>query len=109
MDFTELAAELDRILRPNDSYDIIRRSFALSGGKAAVFWCIDGLVDSDVMTRVLEFVHGTKEPAELLRSAPYTEVDGTPDPDAAAQKVLSGAVALASEAFDGFVVIYARR
>ena len=101
--------EIDRLLRPDASFDVIRREFVLSDGSAAVLWCIDGLTDSSVMERILEYLTLSGKAGKLADCAPYPEVETTSDPSVAVTKVLSGAVACAAAGEPEILLIFARR
>lgn len=104
----ELINKVDEILRPKQSFDIIRREYRTESGMKAVYWCIDGLVDSSVMERILEFIHSSADLSDLPSTAPYIEIGRSPDPYESAVKVLSGAVAVCAEKADEILLIYAR-
>ena len=108
MNYKQYTAELDRILRPEESYDIIRRVYALKNGSEIVFWCVDGLINSEIMERVIEFIHHAEDQTMLLETTPNVEVIATKDPHEAAIKVLSGMTILAVEGLDQLVMINAR-
>ena len=108
MEYNELVSKTDEILRPDASFDVIRREFALGDGSAAVYWAIDGLINSDVLERVLEFA-GRTSADDLAAKMPYAEVGTTDDPAFAASKVMSGAVAFAAEKAGDILLVYARR
>lgn len=108
MNYKEYVKELDRILRPKESYDIIRREYSLKCGSKIIFWCIDGLINSELMEHVMEFIHDTDEPAKLTYTTPHLEVTSSNDPNDAALKVLSGITVLAVEGLDEIVLINAR-
>jgi len=103
-----LAEIMDSILRPDASFDVIKREFRLGDGSAADYWAIDGLIDSAMTERVLEFIGAEEDTADLARSAPFPEVGATPDPAFAASKVLTGATALLPRGGREFVLIFAR-
>lgn len=108
LNYEEYITELDRILRPKESYDIIRREYSLKCGSSIVFWCIDGLINSEIMQRIIEFIHSADEPTKLLSTTPNVEVIASRDPDEAAIKVLSGMTVVAVEGLDRLVMINAR-
>lgn len=107
MNFEGYVSELDSVLRPDESFDIIRREYLPKHGRC-VFWCIDGLIDSDIMERVIEFIHQSKQPTELLYTLPSVEVSESKDVGDAALKVLSGMTALAVEGLDFLLLVNAR-
>lgn len=107
MEYEQLVLKIDGILRPNESFDIIRRDFMLGDGSPAVYWAIDGLIDSDVLERVLEFA-GRTSAADLAAKMPFTEVGATDDPNLAAAKVITGAAAFAVRDTDEVILVYAR-
>ena len=107
LNFEKYVSGLDSVLRPDESFDIIRREYSPKHGRC-VFWCIDGLIDSDIMERIIEFIHQTKQPSELLYTLPNVEVSESNDPYDAAIKVLSGMTALAVEGVDSLLLVNAR-
>jgi len=108
VDFKNAAAQIDAVLHPDDSFDVIRRELKLKGGRAAIVWCIDGLIDSSVLERVIEFIELAEKPLTLEYSVPFVESETSCDPSYSAIKVLSGGVAIAVDGKDDIVLIFPR-
>ena len=66
-DFEKDKARIDKLLRVNESYDLIYRVVTI-GGKKACFYFVDGFCKDSVMEKVLEFLYGIK-PEEMPETA----------------------------------------
>ena len=108
MDHDERAARLDELLRPGENFDIVRRELAMRSGGRAALWCVDGLIDSSVLERILEFVQSCDGTGSVAESIPYSETENVVDAGQAAIKVLSGGAALAVDGESGYTLVFAR-
>ena len=93
--FEENIRYMNEILPVAESFDIIRRDIII-GGKASVFYYIDGFIKDEVMLKIMDsFLSVTEEDmpedAEgfIQKHVPYVEVDITEDFDEIIRNVLS--------------------
>lgn len=91
---------MNEILPVSESFDIIRREMEI-GGKASVFYYIDGFIKDEVMLKIMDsFLSVSEEDmpedAEgfILKNVPYVEVDILEDFDQVIRNVLSGQAVL---------------
>lgn len=116
MKFQQWVNQLDQLLFVQDSFDLIRRPMKI-GGKSCMMYMVDGFVKDDIMEKIMEFLMSLK-PGDVENAASaqdfadlfvsYVEVDTSDSMDKTITSVLSGAIALVSEIFDGAIVIDAR-
>lgn len=101
-------------LRSDQSFDLVERNLIISNRKAALFF-IDGLIQDDVMEKILEFFY-KNIPEENFNSAdyfmqssvPYVEVITTSELRKVCTDVLSGVSALLVEGFDKVILLDTR-
>lgn len=53
-DFEKRDEEIKKLLRIEDSFDLIRRRFVI-GGRQAAFYTVDGFLKGEVSEKVMEF------------------------------------------------------
>lgn len=112
--FEENIRYMNETLPVKESFDIIRREMEI-GGKASVFYYIDGFIKDEAMLKIMDsFLSISEEElpedAEgfLRKSVPYVEVDVAEDFDAVIRNVLSGAAALFIDGYSESIVIDCR-
>ena len=105
---------MNEVLPVKESFDIIRRDMKI-GGKASVFYYIDGFVKDEAMLKIMDsFLSVTEqdmsEDAEsfIQEHVPYVEVDLAADFDQVLRNVLSGAAALFIDGYAESVIIDCR-
>lgn len=105
---------MNEILPVKESFDIIRRDVVI-GGKASVFYYIDGFVKDEAMLKIMDSflsvtVEDMPEDAEgfLRNNVPYVEVDTAREFDQVIRNVLSGAAALFIDGYDECIIIDCR-
>lgn len=107
---------LDGELKPDKSFDIIKRELEIGGRQAALYF-IDGFIKDEVYEKILEFLYKqTPEDIEKITDMaqfarlkmPYVEVDSTEDKQAAVTAVLSGPSVLIVEGISGALMIDTR-
>jgi len=104
--YKTLVAELDRILRCGESFDIIRRPLKLSAGDAVMYY-IDGFVKDEISEKLIEFY--LKSDINTLRvNIPYVEVEQTSDIDEMVTFILSGSTVLVVDGIEGAQIIDTR-
>ena len=97
-----------------ESFDVIRRDMVI-GGKASVFYYIDGFVKDEAMLKIMDsFLSVTEEdmPEDAEGFArghvPYVEVDLAEDFDQVIRSVLSGAAGLFIDGYQESIIIDCR-
>lgn len=112
--FEENIRYMNQVLPVKESFDIIRREMQI-GGRASVFYYIDGFVKDEAMLKIMDsFLSVTEEDmpedAEgfLQTKVPYVEVDILEDFDQAIRNVLSGAACLFIDGYGECVAIDCR-
>ena len=105
---------MNEILPVTESFDIIRRDIII-GGKASVFYYIDGFIKDEVMLKIMDsFLSVTAEDmpedAEgfIQEQVPYVEVDVTDEFDAVIRNVLSGAACLFIDGYKECIILDCR-
>lgn len=106
-------SRLDSILRPDRSFDIIKREMSL-GGAEQVFYYVDGFIKAEQMQKMMTHFLSVKDfgsgaPGDALRFSktcvPAVEVDVTRDIDTLSFFVLSGCAAMLCSGFGGEALI----
>ncbi len=106
-DFERDTAELDRILRVDESFDLIKRTLLINGKKTAMYY-IDGFVKSGEMQKLMlylvtqkDFGDGKKGAAQQFADThvPTVEVDVTDSIDTIITMVMGGCTAFFAEGF----------
>lgn len=107
---------LDGELKPNKSFDIIKRELEIGGRRAALYF-IDGFIKDEVYEKIFEFLYKqTPEDIDKITDMtqfarlkmPYVEVDSTEDKEAAVTAVLSGPSVLVIDGISGALMIDTR-
>lgn len=107
---------LDGELKPDKSFDIIKRELEIGGRRAALYF-IDGFIKDEVYEKILEFLYKqTPEDIDTITDMtqfarlkmPYVEVDSTNDKEAAVTAVLSGPSVLVIDGISGALMIDTR-
>jgi len=98
---------LDRILRPDSSFDLIKREMEIFGTKMVMYY-IDGFIKAESMQKMMmhllsvkDFGDGSEEAARKFseQSIPAVEVDVTGSVDQLVLSVMSGCTAYLCEGF----------
>ena len=112
--FEENIRYINETLPVKESFDIIRREMEI-GGKASVFYYIDGFIKDEAMLKIMDSVLSISEDdlpedAEgfMRKNVPYVEVDIAEDFDQVIRNVLSGAAALFIEGYKESIIIDCR-
>lgn len=105
---------MNEILPVAESFDIIRRDIII-GGKASVFYYIDGFIKDEVMLKIMDsFLSVTAEdmPEDaggfIQKQVPYVEVDVTEDFDEVIRNVLSGPACLFIDGYKECIILDCR-
>lgn len=115
-DFDEWIAEIDNELKPDKSFDIIKRPLKIGGRRAAIYF-IDGFIKDEVYEKILEFLYKqtTEEIAgvdDMSRFAenklPYVETDAAYTAREVVTAVLSGPSVLIIEGIRGALLVDTR-
>ena len=112
--FEENIRYMNETLPVKESFDIIRREMEI-GGKASVFYYIDGFIKDEAMLKIMDsFLSVSEEDmpedAEgfLQKSVPYVEVDLAEDFDQVIRNALSGVAVLFVDGYRECVLIDCR-
>lgn len=114
--FENFVKELDDGLRPDLSFDLIKREFIIAD-RTAYLYFIDGFIKDEVFEKMVEFL--LKQTPDTLSGItdmqrfskdkmPYVEVDYTYDATAAKTAVLSGPAVLVIDGILGALIIDTR-
>lgn len=116
MYFTDFTAEMDRVLSPDKSFDLIKRELIIAERKSYLYF-IDGFIKDEVFEKMLEFLFKQK-PEDIAPISdmqqfstlkmPYVEVDYTYEPQTAITQVLSGPAVLVVDGVLGALIIDTR-
>ncbi len=114
--FEQWIEYLDGELKPDKSFDIIKRELEIGARRAALYF-IDGFIKDEVYEKILEFLY-KQTPDDIAKIAdmtefarlkmPYVEVDSTDDKQAAVTAVLSGPSVLIVDGISGALMIDTR-
>ena len=113
-EYAENAAELDKLLRVDESFDLIKRRLVFGTGEVT-FYYIDGFVKDTAMQKLmLHFLSIKKLPQSardfIDEAIPYVEASESDNFDAAVTAVLSGAAVMLASSFNSSaIIINARR
>lgn len=115
-DFDEWIAEIDNELKPDKSFDIIKRPLKIGGRRAALYF-IDGFIKDEVYEKILEFLY-KQTPEEIAEiddmsrfaenKLPYVETDAAYTAREVVTAVLSGPSVLIIEGIRGALLVDTR-
>lgn len=115
-DFDERIAEIDNELKPDKSFDIIKRPLKIGGRRAALYF-IDGFIKDEVYEKILEFLY-KQTPEEIAgvddmsrfaeNKLPYVETDAAYTAQEVVTAVLSGPSVLIIEGIRGALLVDTR-
>ena len=115
-DFDEWIAEIDNELKPDKSFDIIKRPLKIGGRRAALYF-IDGFIKDEVYEKILEFLY-KQTPEEIAgiddmsrfaeNKLPYVETDAAYTAREVVTAVLSGPSVLIIEGIRGALFVDTR-
>lgn len=112
--FEENIRYMNEILPVKESFDIIRREMEI-GGKASIFYYIDGFIKDEAMLKIMDsFLSVSEEDmpedAEefIQKNVPYVEVDILEDFDQVIRNVLSGPAVLFIDGYKECIAIDCR-
>lgn len=114
--YDEWIAEIDAELKPDKSFDIIKRPLKI-GGCCAVLYFIDGFIKDEVYEKILEFLY-KQTPEEIAgiydmsrfaeNKLPYVETDAAYTVQEVVTAVLSGPSVLIIEGIRGALLVDTR-
>ena len=112
--FEENIRYMNEILPVKESFDIIRREMEI-GGKASVFYYIDGFIKDEAMLKIMDSFLSVSEkdmPGDaeefIQKNVPYIEVDILEDFDQVIRNVLSGPAVLFIDGYKECIAIDCR-
>lgn len=98
-------------LRSDECFDIIERNIEIAGKKAVMFY-IDGLVQDEIMERLMEFFYRNTDKEHLCDArvfashcVPYIEVDVVGDLNVVVKNILSGISLIMVDGFSECVML----
>lgn len=116
-DYTENEKRMDALLRVEESFDLIKKELTV-GGRSAVFYYPDGMVDGDAMEKLMIYllslkpdawtgVPGTQAFADAFVRAhlPFIETEVVSDPDGMVRSVLSGVTLMLAEGLGKYAIL----
>ena len=108
-DYEENVKTFDRLLRVDESFDIIKKRLILGDGEAT-FYYIDGFIKDTVMQKLMmHFLSIKKMPDSAKKfidgNLPYVETSETEDVSLLLQSVLSGAAVMLGSTFSSYGII----
>ena len=114
--YDEWIAEIDNELKPDKSFDIIKRPLKIGGRRAALYF-IDGFIKDEVYEKILEFLY-KQTPEEIAgiddmscfaeNKLPYVETDAAYTACEVVTAVLSGPSVLIIEGIRGALLVDTR-
>ena len=114
--YDEWIAEIDNELKPDKSFDIIKRPLKIGGRHAALYF-IDGFIKDEVYEKILEFLY-KQTPEEIAgiddmsrfaeNKLPYVETDAAYTAREVVTAVLSGPSVLIIEGIRGALLVDTR-
>ncbi|MEE1330674.1 MAG: spore germination protein, partial [Acutalibacteraceae bacterium] len=116
MSYKEWISKIDSEIKPDKSFDIIKRDLII-GGREAVLYFIDGFIKDEVYEKILEFLYkqtpddiaGIKDMAEFAKNKmPYVETDCEKDIEKTVTAILSGPSVLIIDGIDGALIVDTR-
>ncbi len=111
--YEENVAQLDRLLRVDENFDIIKKRVIVGSGELT-FYYIDGFIKDTVMQKMMLGFMALKDTCSSAReftdrNVPYVETDVVEDLDIMIRMVLSGAALVLGDSFgQSAIVIDAR-
>lgn len=114
--YDDLIKEIDSGIKPDESFDIIKRDLII-GKRRAVLYFIDGFIKDEVYEKMLEFLFKIK-PEELVgitdmcrfakNKMPYVETEYSYDPEFIKTAILSGPSVLVIDGIYGALLVDTR-
>lgn len=114
--YNDLVKEIDKDIRPDESFDIIKRELIV-GERSAVLYFIDGFIKDEVYEKMLEFLFKIK-PEELndiddmsgfaKNKMPYVETEYSYDAEVIKTAILSGPSVLLIDGIKGALIVDTR-
>ena len=108
-EYAQNVAELDKLLRIDESFDLIKKRLVFGAGEAT-FYYIDGFIKDTVMQKLMmHFLSIKKLPQSALdfldEALPYVETGKSERFDVIVQAVLSGAAVMLASSFGSSAII----
>lgn len=105
---------IDRKLRADESFDIIKRDIVICKRQARVY-AIDGFLKDTVTNKIMAFFYSIKDQSLMTdvdtfaeNCVPYLDVEVESDPDKVVRNILSGLSVLLVEGFDSAIIMDTR-
>ena len=81
--YKQYKEEMERILKVDKSFDLIRRRMKSKSGRSMTFFYIDGFTKDMVMQKMMEYFIKVETVEDLTVNIPYVEIELTDDIDTA--------------------------
>ena len=103
--YSEYKKNIEAILEPDKSFDILKRSFTLTYAPEVTFYYIDGFTKDTSMAKIFEHMLGASSLEAVTENLPYMEFEKTRDINTLIKAVLSGqAIFIIDGSDDAFMV-----
>ena len=103
--YTQYKKDIEAILEPDKSFDILKRSFTLTYASEATFYYIDGFTKDTSMAKIFEHMLGASSLEAVTENLPYIEFEKTRDINTLIKAVLSGqAIFIIDGSDDAFMI-----
>ncbi len=112
-DFKTDLALMDRILHPDENFDVIRKTMTIAGAEIVMYY-VDGFIKGETLQKLLTYIvsvkdFGENKPGDAQKFADMhvtaAEVDVTDDVDSIILAVMSGCTAFFCDKFDANALI----
>ena len=108
-DFQANVAYFNKILRVNESFDLLYRVISM-GGRQACVYCVDGFVKDEIMQKLLQYFTSLK-PEDMPQDAhgilkkllPYIEIELYETEEQVVRNVLAGVPCILIEGYEQYV------
>ena len=105
---------MDKVLRADQSFDILRRDIVICNREARIY-AIDGLLKDGVLSKMMTFFYSLKDESAFENAdvfskncIPYIEVNTEKDINIITQNILSGVSAMFIDGFDSAILMDTR-
>lgn len=107
--YRKTTAELDKKLKINENFGIVRRVFTVSGKAEASLYFIEGFIKESVTEKILEFCVSSDSPSDCIYNLPYTGVSIMSDVEELSDCLLHGESILMVDGVETAAVIDVRQ
>ena len=108
MIYNELINIIDEKIAPDLCFDVIKREIKTIDSNAT-YYAIDGLIDSDVLERVLLFLIKSEKLSDIENTIPYIETKSECNPDKIVRAIINGGLAVLTPDKNEAVIVFAKK